>query len=269
MVLVSPQLLSKHVSSSSLLRRAYQLLEEDVEVVQLLRMSNVMAVNRLRYNDHGITHARIVAGASLEMAEMLQKANVTMCMIREGTAQSFEEVKLALLIASYLHDIGNAIHREGHELLGALMAKDIVDRLLAKLGFETHHAIELRQEIMHIIYSTAYNVRCLSTECGILKVSDGLDMAEGRARVPYRLGKMDMHAVSALSIRRVELERGERPVRICVHMNELAGLFQIEAVLLPKIKTSSIDDYLEVFALMHDKHLMVYPKGLGGATVQH
>jgi hypothetical protein len=59
-----------------------------------------------------------------------------------------------------------------------------------------------------------------------------------------------MHSLSALSIKRVEIEEGEeKPVRILVHMDNPAGVFQIEEVMARKIETSGIGDLVEVVAL--------------------
>jgi hypothetical protein len=81
-------------------------------------------------------------------------------------------------------------------------------------------------------------------------VADGTDMAEGRARIPYKTGKVDIHSLSALSITKVEIERGDqKPVQILVSMTNPAGVFQIEQVLERKIKTSGIQDLVEVIAL--------------------
>lgn len=224
-------------------------------------MSNIMAVTRLRYNDHGIVHARIVAGVALELMNILMNNNVTPTTLRDGTAKSVEESKLIVLLASYFHDIGNSVHRVNHEFLGALLAKDILDRLLPKLGFSDRRMVALRQEVMHAIYATEYNVNCLTIECGVVKVGDGLDMAEGRARIPYKLGKLDMHALSAISIKKVEVEQGskERPVKITVHMDEHAGIFQLEEVLIPKIRTSGIGNYIEVFVATPSRTVRFYP----------
>ncbi|NPA96469.1 MAG: HD domain-containing protein [Crenarchaeota archaeon] len=261
MAVVSPSLIQRHISSSPVLHRAFHLLEEDEEVNELLKMSNVMAVTRLRYNDHGIVHARIVAGTSLEIFDMLVREGIHSTMLRDGTARNLEEAKVAILFAAYLHDIGNAVHRTLHEYVGALLAKDILDRLLPQvIEGPRKRVIAIRQEIMHMIFATEYNTKCLSTECGVVKISDGLDMSEGRARIPYRLGKMDMHAVSALSIRRVEIEKGERPVKITVFMDDMAGLFQVEQVLTPKILTSTIEDFIEVHIHTPQKTFRYYPK---------
>jgi len=261
-VVVSPSLIYRHVSKSQLLERAYRLLESDIEVQELLKMSNIMAVTRLKYNDHGVVHARIVSGTALELFDLLINSNLQPTTIRDGTAKNVDEAKLIILFAAYLHDIGNAIHRAMHEYLGALLAKDIIDRLLPDLlGESNKHTIALRQEIMHAIFATDYDTDCLTIEAGTVKIADGLDMSEGRARVPYKLGKMDMHAVSALSIKTVEINRGiQKPIQIRVFMEDLAGLFQVEQVLMPKIATSGLQDYVEVLIESRDRIIKYYPK---------
>lgn len=260
MVIVSPQLIYRHIESSSLLKLAFSIVEEDEEVSELLRMSNIMAVTRLKYNDHGIVHSRIVAGASLELFDILLSNDIIPTTLRDGTTKNVDEAKLVTLLAAYLHDVGNAVHRINHEFIGALIAKDILDRILPRLGFTGRKCYALRQEIMHIIYATEYNIECLTTECGIVKISDGLDMAEGRARIPYRLGKLDIHALSALSIKKVEIDAGkERPIKIVVHMDEHAGVFQLEEVLMPKIKTSGLKEYIEIFINTPTRYTKFFP----------
>lgn len=263
MVTVNRDLLRKHLSRSSILQKAYSVLMNDPEVKVLLRMSNVMAVHRLRYNDHGPIHADIVAGAALEIFERIlssKSINVVPSSIRDKVVPSVEYSRIIVMYAALLHDIGNSIHRDMHEKFGALLAKELVDRALAKIVDETELRIAIRQEILHAIYSTAYDLQCLSLEAGVVKVADGLDMAEGRARMPYKLGKMDIHAVSALSIKRVEIDEGrERPLSITVIMDDMAGLFQVEKVLLPKIETSGIADMFEVYISAKGRHLRVYP----------
>ena len=100
------------------------------------------------------------------------------------------------------------------------------------------------------IFSHDEEIGCLSVEAGAAKVADGTDMAGGRARIPYKTGKVDIHSLSALSITKVEIEAGERkPVQILVKMTNPAGVFQIEEVLERKISTSGIQDLVEVIAL--------------------
>ena len=42
-------------------------------------------------------------------------------------------------------------------------------------------------------------------------------------------------------------------------MNDKAGLFQIEAVLKPKIETSGLRDYIEVYAEVDGNKMKVFP----------
>jgi len=98
----------------------------------------------------------------------------------------------------------------------------------------------------------------LTVEAGSVKVADGTDMAEGRARIPYEAGKVDIHSLSALSIREVRVVKGEDvPVRIEVDMDNPAGVFQIEHVLGRKISTSGIEEWVEVVALEKGKEIKV------------
>lgn len=261
-VVVGPALVVKHVETSELLRRAYEFLEQDEEVQALIKMSNVMAVSRLRYNDHGVVHSRIVSGSALELFNILVEAGLKPSTIAYGTARNLDEAKLVVLVAAYLHDIGNSVHRANHEYVGALLAKDIVDRMFREItpNLSSAYRYMLRHEIMHAIYATETNTRALTLEAGVVKVADGTDMAEGRARIPYKMGKLDMHSVSAISIKKVEIIKGvESAARIEVYMNDSAGLFQIEAVLKPKILTSGFEKHFEVYTNVDGKELRVYP----------
>ncbi len=260
-VLVSPALVQKHVESSELLRKAYEILEHDEEVQELIKMANIMAVGRLKYNDHGIIHSRIVSGAALEIFDRLVRSGIRPTTIEFGTARSIDEAKLVVLLASYLHDIGNAVHRINHEMIGAILAKDLIDRILTTVIPDIgKRKYMLRQEVMHAIYATEMSTNALTVEAGVVKIADGTDMAEGRARIPYKLGKLDMHAVSALSIKKVAINSdGSTPIRIEIFMEDFAGLFQVEAVLRPKILSSGLQKYVEVYANVNGKIHRVFP----------
>lgn len=45
----------------------------ELEVKGYLKMANVMAVDRLKYNDHGQLHSRISAGSALEFFNILSR----------------------------------------------------------------------------------------------------------------------------------------------------------------------------------------------------
>jgi len=69
-----------------------------------------------------------------------------------------------------------------------------------------------------------------------------------------------MHAVSALSIKRVAIDsNSSTPIHIEVFMEDFAGLFQVEAVLRPKILSSGLQEYIEVYANVNGKIHRVFP----------
>ncbi len=248
MVTVSANLIQSHLNEPKV-EQMFRLLESDLEIQNTLRMSNVMAVERLKYNDHGPVHAKIASGSALEIFELLTQ-QVTPTTVKNKIC-SAEDAKVVVLCGSYLHDLGNSIHRVNHQIHGCIIANPILDRILKKVYPEDAVlAVRLKSEILHSIFSHEEEVECLSVEAGAAKVADGTDMARGRTRIPYRTGKVDIHSLSALSITKVEIEEGKRkPVQILVNMNNPAGVFQIEEVLEKKLKTSGIQDLVDVIAV--------------------
>jgi metal-dependent HD superfamily phosphatase/phosphodiesterase len=260
LVIVSPKLVEEFLEASELIKKVYYYLESDPEVQALWYMANTMAVNRLKYNDHGLVHARITAGAALYIYKLLRNSGVESSLIKDGVVSREEYTWLVPLIGGLLHDIGNSIHKDLHEKLGSILAAPIIEKALERVISDTYERVKLRQEIMHAIHCTSYDVDCLTIEVGCVKVGDGLDMAEGRARVPYKLGGVSIHSVSALSIKMVEITTSDkRPVRINVYMSEKAGLFQVDNVLMPKLNTTPLRDYVEVYAIVDNTYLKSYP----------
>jgi len=244
MVVVSPDLVLSYLDG--FLKYAFNFLENDQETQALLSMANVMAVTRLMYNDHGSTHSRIVAGSALAIMEILE-GSVKPSVVRDGIGD-YEDSKLVVLLGAYLHDIGNAVHRDMHHVHGCLLASNILDRLLPRIYENDRWKVyRVKQEVLHCIFSHDEDVRCLSVEAGVVKVADGTDMAEGRARIPYDKGRLDIHTLSALAVKKVELEKGKtKPLRIKVDMRNPAGIFQVERVLGRKIASSGLADKIEV-----------------------
>ncbi len=248
MVTVSQTLINHHLDEPKV-AQMFHLMENDTEVQTTLRMSNVMAVERLKYNDHGPVHAKIAAGSALEIFDLLaQKVTPTTVQNKVCTV---EDAKIVVLCGSYLHDLGNSIHRLHHSYHSCVLANPVLDRLLkAVYPDDVALVVRLKSEILHSIFSHEDGTECLSVEAGASKVADGTDMARGRTRIPYRTGKVDIHSLSALSITKVEVEKGRnKPVQILVNMNNPAGVFQIEEVLEKKLETSGIEDLVEVIAL--------------------
>ncbi len=255
MVLVSNRLIHKHLKSSHLLSETYSLLENDVEVQSYLRMANTMAVKRLGYNDHGPVHSKIISGSALELFKLLT-TSVEPTSVMNGIC-GYDDARVIVLLGAYLHDIGNAVHRVDHERNGALLASVSLDRILHQVYHDDLGlAYRVKCEVLHAIFSSDNSVPCLSVEAGTVTVADGTDMAKGRSRVPYLLGKNDIHSISSQAIQSVSIENGdEKPVSIHVSMTNLAGIFQIEEVVGRKIRSSGIPDLVEVIASMNGKEI--------------
>jgi metal-dependent HD superfamily phosphatase/phosphodiesterase len=88
----------------------------------------------------------------------------------------------------------------------------------------------------------------LTIEAGTVCIADALDMKEGRARIPFTIGKVDIHAVSAMAIDDVEISSGEKPIEIKIKMSNSAGIFQIDNLLKPKLKSSGLTEYVKISA---------------------
>jgi len=208
MVTVSNRLIFNHLAMPRV-KRVFEILEGDLEVQTYLWMSNEMVVKRLNYNDHGPVHARIAAGSSLEILDHVSKV-VEPTTVANGICD-MEGAKLVAMVGSYLHDIGNSVHRTEHIMHSCYLAASILERVYSTVyPGEPEKVLRIKCETLHAIYAHEDPIMALSIEAGSAKVADGTDMAEGRARIPYKGGKVDMHSLSATSIKRVDIDVGHR-----------------------------------------------------------
>lgn len=258
MVEINEKLYFDLISKDKLIGYLHEILEENEKIIALLRQANVVAVERFYYNDHGITHSRIVSAVSMEILERLMNFNIVPSVI-ENRLGSIEDAKVIIFLSAFLHDIGNAFHRKYHSISGSILAFNLLDEVLQEIYPDLKKRTIIKSEISHCIYSHDEKILSPSIEGSIVKVADGLDMAEGRARIPYKLGKADIHAFSALSIKKVELEASEKkPLLIKVHMNNESGIFQIEKVLIPKIQKTIIKNLVKIEALKNGSIIKSY-----------
>jgi hypothetical protein len=102
-------------------------------------------------------------------------------------------------------------------------------------------------ETLHSIIAHRSVGRPLTLEAGIVRLADALDMAQGRSRIPFEAGHVNIRSVSAAAIESVQIQaREEKPVRIAVHMSSAAGIFAIDELLREKLHGSGRDAYVEV-----------------------
>lgn len=212
----------------------------------LLKMSNINAIDRLGYNDHGPVHIKIISNLALRILRLLIKRGVVPGIVKNYGFEK-EDAEVVVVLGAILHDIGHAVHREGHEFLSILFSTPLIDKLLEGIYNKEEEKTIVKYETLQAIYAHDSPVKSLTTEAGIVKVADGLDMEKGRARIPYQSGSISIHSASAMAIERVEILEGkEKPVKVIILMSNPAGIFQIDGLLKEKIKNSGIEEMLEV-----------------------
>jgi len=230
-------------------RRMWELMRDDPEVNADWDMANYIAVAKLGYNDHGDIHAKIVAANALKMLRLLLEYGITTDVVKERAGDE-DDAHLIVLAGALLHDIGNQVHREMHNISGVYLAIPLLNRLLPKIYEEEEVMYEIRGHILHCIYAHEFKVRDLTMEAALVGIADGTDMTKGRGRLAFDKGNVNIHTVSALSIDRVEITKGyERPIRIQIGMSNSAGVFQIQETLGNKIAGSPLEPYIEVVSL--------------------
>ncbi|HIC89156.1 MAG TPA: HD domain-containing protein [Anaerolineae bacterium] len=222
-------------------------INQDAELQQFWRSANVNAVDRSGISDHGEVHIRIVANAALRLLRLLIEAGVTPSIVQDHGLTE-EDAELLVVLAAALHDIGIAVHRTNHEYHSLILAYPKARQLLSNLYEEPALTIMVT-ELLHAIIAHRWDVRTLTIEAGVLKVADALDMTQGRSRIPFETGQVNIHSVSALAVDSVTIEKGERrPVRIEIAMNNSAGIFQVDELLRRKLKNSTLAPFVEVVA---------------------
>lgn len=229
----------------------WQTLLGDAETRSNWDMANYMAVNKLGYNDHGKTHGIIAGSNAIRIFDLLVESGVKPDVAVSG-AGDLDDACLVTASATLLHDIGNQLHRQRHELLGVNLAQSLLDRLMPAVYPDVEQRIELRAFILHAILCHDFDPPPLTFEAGVVGVADGTDVTKGRGRKAFDLGKIDIHSVSALAIDEVRIDRGKDfPVEITVIMNNSAGIFQIEETLTRKVVQGPLSRWITVTAVTY------------------
>ncbi|MFW6436363.1 MAG: phosphohydrolase, partial [Halococcoides sp.] len=142
-------------------------------------------------------------------------------------------------------------HRDGHALYSIPLAADVLDRVLAELPFyDGAERVRLKGEVLHAILGHDTEQRPLTTEAGVVRVSDALDMEEGRSRMPYQHGSRGINTVSSQAIERVNLREGtDTAVLVEIEMTNAAGVYQVDNLLKAKLQGSGIEPYVRIVAL--------------------
>lgn len=229
------------------LKTLLEAINADKELQQLWESANSTAVRRLGMSDHGPVHIQIVANACVKILRLLVEAGVQPNLVTDYGLTA-EDAELVVVLGACLHDVGMAVHRDNHENYSLILAYPKARQLLSD-QYDDPTLTILVSEVLHAVISHRADVQTLTLEAGVLKVADALDMTEGRSRIPFEAGDVNIHSVSAQAIDEVKIEKGEElPVRINILLNNSAGIFQVDELLKRKLATSSLAPYVEVIA---------------------
>ena len=222
-------------------------IHQDERLHQLWRSANINAVDRSGMSDHGPVHIRIVANVALKLARLLNAADLTFNVVK-NYGLAYEDAEVVILLGVALHDIGMSIHRHEHELYSLVLGAPIARELLAPLYTEPQLTMMV-SETLHAVVSHRSDETTYTLEAGVVKVADALDMTQGRSRIPFEQGDVNIHSLSAAAIEKVKIGPGKsKPICVEVLMNNSAGLFQLDELLKPKIQSSSLAPHVEVEA---------------------
>jgi hypothetical protein len=241
----------------------YRKLAADPLIMAWQDQANHVSILRLGYNDHGPVHMRIVTLNSLKILGFLRDGGIQPSIVFEKLG-TFEDGQAIILLSAMLHDLGMAVARQRHEWHSLVIGMRFVERYLAEFypnDFEKQVAITAM--VQEGIVGHMGHEKIHSVEAGTVLVADGTDMAKGRARLAKSLSTKptigDMHRHSANAIREVVIERGQsRCVHISVRMDDYAGIFQVEEVLMGKLSHSPIHDFVELSVAVRDEPIRRY-----------
>jgi metal-dependent HD superfamily phosphatase/phosphodiesterase len=209
--------------------------------------------DRRDMSDHSWVHIQIVVNIALRMFRLLARAGVEPAMVSQH-GMSARDAEVVIAAACLLHDTGMSIHRTDHEQYSLFLAADRLPGLLAGVYDEPELTV-ITSEALHAVIGHRRRGDPITVEAGIVRVSDALDMASGRSRVPFETRRPNIHSISAAAIDTVKIEPGEeRAVRIEIAMNNSAGLFQIDELLATKLRDSGIEEHIEVVAEIDAEH---------------
>ena len=219
----------------------------DRELHQLWKCSNINAVDRSHISDHGEVHIRIVSNIALKICRLMSEGGVEMSVVT-NYGMTIDDAEVIVVLACCLHDLGISVHRHRHEEFSLWLAQPKIKELLSGI-YDLEQLIIMQSEILHAITAHHWDEICLTTESGIVKVADALDITKGRSRIPFEAGAVNIHAVSAAAIENVALKKGTtKPVLIEITMNNSAGIFQLDELLKRKLANSSIAPHVQVTA---------------------
>lgn len=208
---------------------------------------------RLEMSDHSWVHMQIVLNIALRILRLLVKGGVQPAMVADH-GMNERDAEVVVASGALLHDVGMSIHRSDHEAFSLSLAERKLRELLADVYPPEERAVVI-SESLHAIIGHRRRGEPYTVEAGVVRVADALDMAQGRARVPFEAGHANIHSLSAYAIEDVTISAGrERAVRVEIAMSNSAGIFQVDEGLGSKLRGTLLEEHFEVVARIDAEH---------------
>jgi metal-dependent HD superfamily phosphatase/phosphodiesterase len=224
----------------------------DTQLKAWWHMQQVNA-ERLDMSDHSWVHIQIVVNIALRLFRLLNRGGVEPAMVTQH-GMNARDAEVVIAAACLFHDTGMSIHRTDHEQYSLFLAADRMPMLLEGI-YEDPELTVVISEALHAVIAHRRAGDPMTIEGGIVRVSDALDMASGRSRIPFETRRPNIHSVSAAAIDDVTIEPGnEKAVEVRIAMNNSSGLFQIDELLATKLRGSGIEQHVEVVAEIEAEH---------------
>lgn len=220
----------------------------DPEANALWDLANYTTLGKLGYNDHGRLHARLTGAAAVVLLDCLTASGTLPDVVSSGIGD-LDDASLVVLAGGMLHDVGNALHREGQARSSVVLSEPILRRILDPIYGAGRTCHLIRTSTLATIHAHDTDPPPLTLEAAVVALADALDVTAGRGQIAFARGKVDIHAVSALAIDRVSVRPGTgRPILVQVDMHSDAGLFQLEQTLVRKLLRTPLRGQVEVRA---------------------
>ncbi len=187
--------------------------------VEMLILKADKNLEALGYTEHGKRHVSWVAKNAGRIMRKLD--------FPERRAQLAE-------IAGYLHDIGNAVNRVGHEHVGALLAKDI----LTELSMPFEEILEIMAAIGNHHEESGYPV---SDIAAALIIADKADVHRTRVRPQNRTSLAlvnDIHdrVNYASTLSRIEIDPNDRIISYNIEIDiNIAPVYEYFEIFLDRL----------------------------------
>ena len=165
------------------------------------------------------------------------------------------DAEVVIAAGALLHCLGHGDPPPGPRALLAVPRRGQAARRCSTGIYDEPERTVIVAEALHAIISHRSKGNPFTIEGAIVRVADALDMAKGRARLPFEAGETNIHSLSAYAIESVKIVSGrDTAVRVEIEMSNSAGIFQVDEGLGTKLRGTPLEQHIEVVARIDAEH---------------